>query len=341
MRAGFHCFDAQHAPLPESECEFGPIFNGTFDGGQIQNEKAFTPYGDKTIVSGTLGYEDVTIAGISVKHQEVALIDKAHWHGDGVTSGLVGLGYAASISATMHSNANKTYHNITRLHYSPIFQTMYTQGLCAPMFSLALERDRGGYIAFGELPPVQFDPVFAKTPIRIVGRLSLVVFAATAYSKSRLSRFSKDSENSQISGYFVVPDGFVYVGSSNSQVAASAFPVLIDSGTTALFLPDNMAVAVNALFDPPARFVENEGWYVECNGKAPAFGVTISGQTFNINPLALVLQGLVDSFTGLCLSGIQSGDDLGGYILGEVFLKNVVVVFDVGAAEMRFAAHEY
>jgi hypothetical protein len=31
----------------------------------------------------------------------------------------------------------------------------------------------------------------------------------------------------------------------------------------------------------------------------------------------------------------------GVYVLGDVFLKNVVAVFDIGASEMKFAAHNY
>ena len=41
----------------------------------------------------------------------------------------------------------------------------------------------------------------------------------------------------------------------------------------------------------------------------------------------------------ICLSGIQ--DDGGSFgILGDVFLKNVLAVYDIGASEMRFAARE-
>jgi dihydroxyacetone kinase DhaKLM complex PTS-EIIA-like component DhaM len=40
-----------------------------------------------------------------------------------------------------------------------------------------------------------------------------------------------------------------------------------------------------------------------------------------------------------CITGIDDGGALGTgelYILGDIFLKNVVAVYDVGAAEMRF-----
>ena len=119
------------------------------------------------------------------------------------------------------------------------------------------------------------------------------------------------------------------------------FPVIIDSGTTTLAFPPNMTDAINALFNPPAVYLQDEGaYFVQCNATPPAFGVTISGQTFNVNPVDLIFQEVVDPTTGFCLTGVQSGGQ-GPYILGDVFLQNVVAVFDVGAAEMRFAAHEF
>ena len=46
----------------------------------------------------------------------------------------------------------------------------------------------------------------------------------------------------------------------------------------------------------------------------------------------------------ICISGVDDGgsslaQDV--FILGDTFQKNVVSIFDVGAAEMRFAPREY
>jgi hypothetical protein len=41
-----------------------------------------------------VGYDTVTLGGITVHRQECAVVNTAvSWHGDGVTSGLLGLGY--------------------------------------------------------------------------------------------------------------------------------------------------------------------------------------------------------------------------------------------------------
>jgi len=54
----------------------------------------------------------------------------------------------------------------------------------------------------------------------------------------------------------------------------------------------------------------------------------------------MIILSEIDDKTGLCLTSVQRGGE-GPYILGIAFPQNVVAVFDVGAAEMRFAAREY
>ena len=55
--------------------------------------------------------------------------------------------------------------------YSPIFHTIYNQGLSPPLFSLSLERDISGpdgYLALGGLPPVPFVQSFTSTPFLLI-----------------------------------------------------------------------------------------------------------------------------------------------------------------------------
>lgn len=83
---------------------------------------------------------------------------------------------------------------------------------------------------------------------------------------------------------------------------------------------------------------------MNCNAKAPNVGITISGTTFYINPLDMILGYTNEDGSVSCISGVDDGgsdtaDDV--YILGDTFQKNVVSVFDVGAGQMRFAAREF
>ena len=77
---------------------------------------------------------------------------------------------------------------------------------------------------------------------------------------------------------------------------------------------------------------------MDCAARAPAFGVKIGGRNFVVNPKDMIQK---DAASGACLSAIQDGGATGPFILGDVFLNNVVAVFDVGAAQMRFAPHNY
>lgn len=192
---------------------------------------------------------------------------------------------------------------------------MFKQGLSAPSFSLALQRGSGGYIAFGGLPPVQTSGNFASTPLQEFKGLAGSAFTGQSF-------------------YTITPDALIFPGAASRQSAQ----FIIDSGTTVNHLPSSTAKAINSLFSPKA--VLNSGVYtVDCNARAPQFGVRIGGQAFIINPVDMIFR---DETTGLCVSAVQDGGAAPGpFVLGDQFLNNVVAVFDVGAAQMRFAVHSY
>jgi hypothetical protein len=76
-------------------------------------------------------------------------------------------------------------------------------------------------------------------------------------------------------------------------------------------------------------------YFAPCDAIPPRMAVTIAGVDFWLNPSDLMYKNLVDPLTGYCAVAVASGGS-GPYILGDVFLQNVVAVFDVGAAQMRF-----
>lgn len=181
----------------------------------------------------------------------------------------------------------------------------------------------------------------------------------------------------QYSFYTIIADAYIYEGSEKrtqvntdswSKLAAPAtvnttqFPVIVDSGTTLLYLPTGKATLsplrwntnknshrylidlyddIAALYDPPAVYIEDEGAsFAPCNASVPYVGVKIGGTVFNISDADLLMQEIVDPTTGYCLIGPQDGGS-GPYILGDTFMNNVISVFDIGASEIRFAAHDY
>ncbi|KAK3077782.1 hypothetical protein LTS18_009323, partial [Coniosporium uncinatum] len=254
---------------------------------------------------------------------QIALVDYAFWAGDGTASGLLGLAYPALTSAYAGTDPTLNNVNRTRIEYTPLFTNMYQQGLFDSVFSLAIERGEGankGNIAFGGLPPVRFVPSFASTPIEVV---QLVPF---------------DEAATEFSFYTINIDGFRFESGSVRPVNDLSF--IVDSGTSLNYLPTVIARNVNALFDPPAQLVRNQGaFFVPCNATPPDFGIEIGGKVFWIDSADMINQQNIDLNTGYCVTGINDGG-AGPYILGDVFLANVVAVFDVGAAQMRFAPRQ-
>lgn len=148
-------------------CAFGAYVANRYQGGEIEDEVFDIEYG-LPFVHGTVGYEDITLAGIEVKHQEVAIADRGWWIGDNVTAGLMGLGYPTITSAWVKGSIhNESY--IGR-PYFPWFFSAFRRGLIPPVFSLALQRsgnnEHAGRIAFGGLPNLDFSPEFTSAPIK-------------------------------------------------------------------------------------------------------------------------------------------------------------------------------
>lgn len=93
-------------------------------------------------------------------------------------------------------------------------------------------------------------------------------------------------------------------------------------------------------FQPRAVYLwQYDKYFAPCDAIAPRFAIVISGMRFWINPADMIIQEIVDPLTGYCAVAVASGGE-GPFILGAAFLQNVLAVFDVGAAEMRFYGRE-
>ncbi|ROV93928.1 hypothetical protein VSDG_06253 [Cytospora chrysosperma] len=337
VQAGFTCVDSDGNLQSEADCYFGPTFNGTFNEGMISDELFSISYGDGEFLTGVLGYENVTVAGITVENQEVALVNYSYWFGDNTTSGLMGLAYPLLTSAYADTNTS-TDSLDTQVEYNPIITTMIKEALIEPVFSLALNRNsNSGYLALGGLPPVNYTGSFATTPILM------------------LEIYDEPEMATQYSFYTIIADSYIYEGSedtksntgswgelfSDATVNTTQFPVIVDSGTTLLYLPTAMYEDIAALYNPPAVYIEDEGAaFAPCNATVPELGVEIGGTVFWISKADMLMQEYVDPETGYCMIGPQDGET-GPYILGDTFMNNVISVFDIGASEIRFAAHNY
>ncbi|TGO85993.1 hypothetical protein BPOR_0345g00040 [Botrytis porri] len=216
---------------------------------------------------------------------------------------------------------------------------MYKKQLIHPIFSLALSRPSNrighgnGYLALGGLPPITTYGAWATAPIQIVAIGEGYIQGALPWPQHQV--------------YTLTPDNFIYHGSQRQKWnpkhwsplsmpnSSSQVQLFIDSGTTLTFLPNSISSALAALYKPPAVYnLDLFAYSVPCNAKVPYFAVVIGGVSFPVDPRDMVQDD--NTGTGNCVAGVSDGDPFDFYTLGDVFLKNVVVVFDVGASLLKF-----
>lgn len=168
----FRCLDAHSNVVPQGACGFAPPLSDDFQYGRVAPaQHMYIRYGDGEVVTGPMGYSDVTIANLTVRKQQVALANMTHWNGNNVTTGLLGLGFPSLTSSFLGTDVND-HSPYNELEYSPIFTSMYSQGLVQPLFSVTISRNSSnGVIAFGGTPYVTgLDySTTAYMPILIVG----------------------------------------------------------------------------------------------------------------------------------------------------------------------------
>jgi hypothetical protein len=120
-----------------------------------------------------------------------------------------------------------------------------------------------------------------------------------------------------LSAYYINIDAFAYKGYPNTSSKQLSGQAIIDSGSTTINAPTEIAEAYIKLFDPPAIMPPEVGAYIiECSAKAPkeSFSVTINGTHFEIPGADFVLSDAILAENGLdgpygnyCFSGMQSG----------------------------------
>lgn len=182
--------------------------------------------------------------------------------------------------------------------------------LTPDLFSLALSRDPdeianadqyGGVLIIGGEPTDLLDPTINVTT-------SIVSTPMTDFNNS----------------YLIDVTSVTY----GNQVLDQGVSYLVDSGTTLILAPD---ASVNAYWQQFSPAPGTNGT-VACDTAIPPFVVTIAGQEFPINPADLLRPSTTP---GICIINIQSSAGVGTNILGDVFLQNVLAVFDWGAEAIR------
>ncbi|KAI1472086.1 acid protease [Daldinia caldariorum] len=147
----------------------------------------------------------------------------------------------------------------------------------------------------------------------------------------------RDSTSWRPSFYTIVPTAF----KSGGTTTAGHYPFILDTATSLIYLPPDIAEMVNGKFDPPASYLWNYGaYFTSCDAIPPSFGVQIGKTTYWVNPKDLLNKEERDPETNLCQTGISSGGN-GPYILGITFLTNVVAMMNIGSGNVELWSHQF
>ncbi|KAL4779436.1 aspartic peptidase domain-containing protein [Aspergillus varians] len=332
MQTGFTCLDKESGlELSQDECAYDldRTYNISDTYEAIPDQMFGIEYG-AGLASGGMAFEEVSVAGITVPRQQVAIANKSTPMGDDVNSGLIGLGYPSITSAHASNTTDNSTYWYHRLPYKPLLYNMWEQGLIQePYFAHVLARQGlndsgpsfGGYLSFGELPPFEHDDNWAVVPVEVMGNIPLNY---TSYKRTR--------------SYWATTMSASLSSTGNSSAPFQAF---FDSGNPLSYIPARISDPLNKLFSPPGVYDDDLAAYVvDCNAKAPSsFSLQIGNQTFTHDAADLIYQ----TGEGVCISAIGNSDkiklvaNLELNLIGVPFLKSVVSVFDIGKNEMRFA----
>jgi Eukaryotic aspartyl protease len=318
---GFQCVGAAGSALSQASCRFGKVYNKTSSYIDVNDHSFSTKYADGETLQGKIGRETVSLGGIIVQNQTVAIVNKANWKGDGQSSGLIGMAFPSVTRALLNSKV---------VRYDPVFFNMYKNKLIDPVFSVALNRpeEGAGALALGGLPGahVKHDNKWARAPMEhlTVKNPKGPATPPTPALENDFALYAVKALKFEVNGKFV----------------GNQTRVIIDSGTTMSYLPAAVVDAMAQAYQPAATKALGN-WAVRCDAKAPKFGIVFNGATMYIDPKDLILQQGI-STGGICILSIQGPNGLGSAgtplnILGGPFMKSVVSVFDIGAAEIRFA----
>ncbi|KAH8169438.1 eukaryotic aspartyl protease domain-containing protein [Sarocladium implicatum] len=331
---GYTCIDVDTNQVTSSdECMWSPTYNIQPSTQFVHNQTFGVKYGTG-IALGQIAYESVKLGGITVPKQKIGVVDRTNDKGDGINSGILGLGFPALTSAHPGTELkNDSISLITnREIYDPLFVNMYESKLVDSWYSIAIDRlprdtatGKAGWLGLGQLPPVSHSDNWTSAPIEITKGIPDAFYEN---GKPEISLMTLTVES-------------ISWGSSlaSTTTNTTTFQAVIDSGNPQNMVPMVAAQSINSMFDPPATFDEDsEVFLVDCDAKAPLFGVTINGHTFWHQPEDMISQ---DHDTGACYSSVAGSSEGFGFeanFLGDAFLKNVIAVFDFGKTEMRFAS---
>ncbi|KAG0032250.1 hypothetical protein BGZ81_011342 [Podila clonocystis] len=117
------------------------------------------------------------------------------------------------------------------------------------------------------------------------------------------------------------------VKSNNADFLKTPVHAIVDTGTTQIIMPVDLARHLHSRVLPGAKHIHDGIYSLPCNGKdMPTLRLQIEGKYLEVPPSLYTLQEVAP---GRCMSGF-AGEEVDGtaWILGDVFLRSVYSIFD-------------
>lgn len=173
----FDCLDADSHGIEQAACGFPSYVENTFSGGVVPDNYLSIVYGNGQFTHGPYGIESITLGGITVPNQQIALPSEGYIKvASGDFSGIFGLGYPGMVAARAGKRPQARINNTDPMAaYDTWFVNAVKQNLTAPLFSMALEIEGGGLLAIGGVVDVPIQGDFASTAILVVSFLFDIV----------------------------------------------------------------------------------------------------------------------------------------------------------------------
>lgn len=126
----------------------------------------------------------------------------------------------------------------------------------------------------------------------------------------------------------------------DSTVNGTPISGIADTGTTLLYLPDNIVSNYYRQVRGARNDQQQGGYTYPCSATLPSISFNIGGYTAVV-PGSYVNYAPVDESGQTCFGGIQSSSGIGINIFGDIFLKSQFVVFENGGSpRLGFAAKQ-
>ncbi|KAF9304965.1 Vacuolar protease A [Mortierella antarctica] len=117
------------------------------------------------------------------------------------------------------------------------------------------------------------------------------------------------------------------VKSGNTDILKTPVHAIVDTGTTQIIMPVDLARHLHSKVLPGAKHIHDGIYSLPCNGEGmPTLRFQIEGKYVEVPPSMYTLQEVAP---GRCMSGF-AGEEVDGtaWILGDVFLRGVYSIFD-------------